>query len=253
LSGSHATAKKLPVLFTPGVNHTTVAEHTFGLMIAIAKHFWPHLESTKSGGWKRITGSELAGKTIAVLGIGRIGKEVVKRAVAFDMKPIAFDVYWDHVATNDREFRFFPHDDSFNTAVPAHPNRWKSIYIHHTRQTGAASAAGGDHFVIGNGDGDAASDGQIQFTQRWNMQEPADPAPGCTSVEATCVSIGLVGDFDRTAPTPTQLKRLEQLVHTLQEHFRIASPQVWIFDQPDSPAGVGRYFPAAAFEGQLLR
>ena len=141
----------------------------------------------------------------------------------------------------------------FNTAVPAHPNRWKSIYIHHTRQTAAASAAGGDHFVIGNGDGDAASDGQIQFTQRWNMQEPADPAPGCTSVEATCVSIGLVGDFDRTAPTPTQLKRLEQLVHTLQEHFRIASPQVWIFDQPDSPAGVGRYFPAAAFEGQLLR
>ena len=85
-----------PVLFTPGVNHTTVAEHTFGLMIAIAKHFWPHLESTKSGGWKRITGSELAGKTIAVLGIGRIGKEVVKRAVAFDMKPIGFDRYQDH-------------------------------------------------------------------------------------------------------------------------------------------------------------
>jgi hypothetical protein len=141
----------------------------------------------------------------------------------------------------------------FNTAVPAHPNRWKSIYIHHTRQTASASAAGGDHFVIGNGEGDASADGQIQFTARWDMQEPADPAPGCTSVEATCVSIGLVGDFDRTAPTPTQLKRLEQLVHTLQEHFRIASPQVWVFDQPNSPAGVGKYFPAAAFQGQLLR
>ncbi len=35
----YATSKKIPVLFTPGVNHTTVAEHTFGLMIAIAKHF----------------------------------------------------------------------------------------------------------------------------------------------------------------------------------------------------------------------
>src|SRR5207249_11622556 len=51
----HATAKKIPVLYTPGVNHTTVAEHTFGLIIALAKHFWPHLRSTKAGGWNRIT------------------------------------------------------------------------------------------------------------------------------------------------------------------------------------------------------
>ena len=91
----YATSKKLPVLFTPGVNHTTVAEHAFGLMIALSKHFWPHLRSTKSGGWKRITGSELAGKTIAVLGVGRIGREVIKRAVAFDMKPVGFDLHWD--------------------------------------------------------------------------------------------------------------------------------------------------------------
>lgn len=91
----HATAKKIPVLFTPGVNHTTVAEHAFGLMIALAKHFWIHLKSTKSGGWKRQTGTELFGKTIAVLGVGRIGKEVIKRARAFDMKAKGFDLYWD--------------------------------------------------------------------------------------------------------------------------------------------------------------
>ena len=91
----YATSKKLPVLFTPGVNHTTVAEHTFGLMIALAKHFWPHLKSTKSGGWKRITGTELFGKTIAVLGVGRIGKEVIKRAHAFDMKTVGYDRHPD--------------------------------------------------------------------------------------------------------------------------------------------------------------
>lgn len=91
----HATAKKIPVLFTPGVNHTTVAEHTFGLMIGIAKHFWLHLKSVKGGGWKRQTGSELAGKTVAVLGVGRIGKEVIKRASAFDMHSIGYDLYWD--------------------------------------------------------------------------------------------------------------------------------------------------------------
>ena len=91
----HATEKKLPVLFTPGVNHTTVAEHAIGLMIALVKHFWVHLKSTKSGGWKRVTGNELAGKTIGVIGMGRIGKEVITRAAAFDMKPVAFDLYWD--------------------------------------------------------------------------------------------------------------------------------------------------------------
>ena len=91
----HATAKKLPVLFTPGVNHTTVAEHAFGLMIAVAKHFWPLMSEVKAGRWKRITGSELAGKTLGVIGMGRIGKEVIKRGVAFAMTPIAYDLYWD--------------------------------------------------------------------------------------------------------------------------------------------------------------
>jgi len=91
----HATAQKIPVLYTPGVNHTTVAEHTFGLIIALSKHFWPHLRSVKSGGWKRITGSELAGKTIAIFGMGRIGKEVAKRASAFEMNVKGYDVYWD--------------------------------------------------------------------------------------------------------------------------------------------------------------
>lgn len=92
---AHATARNLPVLFTPGVNHTTVAEHAFGLMVALSKHFWQHLQSTKAGQWKRITGSELAGKRLALLGLGRIGKEIAKRAVAFDMQPVGFDIAWD--------------------------------------------------------------------------------------------------------------------------------------------------------------
>ena len=92
---AHATARAVPVLFTPGVNHTTVAEHTFGLMIALAKQFWPHLRSTKAGQWKRVTGSELAGKRLALLGLGRIGKEVARRAVAFDMQIVGHDPRWD--------------------------------------------------------------------------------------------------------------------------------------------------------------
>jgi D-3-phosphoglycerate dehydrogenase len=91
----YATEKKIPVLFTPGVNHTTVAEHTFGLMICLAKGFWFHLKNVKAGQWKRQTGYELMGKTIAILGMGRIGKEVAKRAAAFEMKSIGYDAYWD--------------------------------------------------------------------------------------------------------------------------------------------------------------
>jgi len=101
----YATSKKIPVLYTPGVNHTTVAEHTFGLMICIAKHFWFHLKNVKAGQWKRQTGNELLGKTIAVLGMGRIGKEVIKRAVAFEMNCVGFDAYWDEAFAKEYNVR----------------------------------------------------------------------------------------------------------------------------------------------------
>ena len=91
----YATAKHLPVLFTPGVNETTVAEHTYGLMIGVAKHFWFHMRAVKNGEWKRKTGSELFGKTLGVLGLGRIGKEVVKRAGCFSMTCIGHGNHWD--------------------------------------------------------------------------------------------------------------------------------------------------------------
>jgi len=85
----------IPLLFTPGVNHTTVAEHTFLLLLSIEKNLLFHTDSTRSGGWKRTTGHELLDKTIGIVGMGRIGKEVAIRAKAFGMKPIGYDVYWD--------------------------------------------------------------------------------------------------------------------------------------------------------------
>ena len=113
----HATANDIPVLFTPGVNHTTVAEHAFGLMIALSKHFKMHLRETAAGNWKRQTGTELAGKTIAILGMGRIGKEVALRALAFGMDPIGFDVYWDaDFATSHNVRRADKMEDVFGEA-----------------------------------------------------------------------------------------------------------------------------------------
>lgn len=91
----HANERHLPVLFTPGVNETTVAEHTYGLMIAVAKNFWFHLRAVKAGEWKRKTGIELFGKTLGIVGLGRIGKEMVKRAGGFGMNCIGFGHHWD--------------------------------------------------------------------------------------------------------------------------------------------------------------
>ena len=90
-----ATEFKLPVTFCPGVNHTTVAEHVFGLMLAIYRDIVPQCNYVKSGNWKRLTGHELFGKTIGIVGLGRIGKEVSSRARAFGMNVVGFDLYWD--------------------------------------------------------------------------------------------------------------------------------------------------------------
>mgnify|MGYP001226612912 FL=1 len=90
----YATDQGIPVAFTPGVNHTTVAEHCFMLMLALSKKLIEHVEWTKQGLGKRETGNEIAGKTLGIIGLGRIGREMAIRAKAFGMKVLAQDIYW---------------------------------------------------------------------------------------------------------------------------------------------------------------
>ena len=90
----YATDQGIPVAFTPGVNHTTVAEHCFMLMLALSKKLIEHVEWTKQGLWKRETGNEIGGKTLGIIGLGRIGREMAIRAKAFGMKVLAQDIYW---------------------------------------------------------------------------------------------------------------------------------------------------------------
>jgi D-3-phosphoglycerate dehydrogenase len=85
----------IPLLFTPGVNNTTVAEHAFLLLLALEKNLLFHTDSTRTGGWQRRTGHELLGKTIGIVGMGRIGREVAIRARAFGMNPVGHDLHWD--------------------------------------------------------------------------------------------------------------------------------------------------------------
>jgi D-3-phosphoglycerate dehydrogenase / 2-oxoglutarate reductase len=84
----------IPVCYTPGVNHTTVAEHTFALLLALQKNLVDEVNATRAGRWDRFTGHELHGSTIGIVGLGRIGREVALRARAFGMSVIAVDTYW---------------------------------------------------------------------------------------------------------------------------------------------------------------
>jgi D-3-phosphoglycerate dehydrogenase len=94
-----ATEKRLPVLNTPGVNHTTVAEHTFGLLLGITKKIIENAVDVSAGnwvaGWKKPVGHEILGSTMGIIGLGRIGKEVATRAKAFGMSVIAYDPFFD--------------------------------------------------------------------------------------------------------------------------------------------------------------
>ena len=90
-----ATAAGVLVMNTPGGNAVSVAEHTLGLMLAMARSIPQANASTKGGKWekKKFLGTELRGKTLGVMGLGSIGREVVKRARSFDMRVIANDPY----------------------------------------------------------------------------------------------------------------------------------------------------------------
>jgi D-3-phosphoglycerate dehydrogenase len=90
-----ATAAGVLVMNTPGGNAISVAEHTLALMLAMARHVPQASTSTRSGKWekKKFLGSELRGKTLGIIGLGSIGREVVRRARAFEMRVVAHDPY----------------------------------------------------------------------------------------------------------------------------------------------------------------
>jgi D-3-phosphoglycerate dehydrogenase len=98
-----ATAAGVLVMNTPGGNAVSVAEHTLGLMLAMARSIPQAAASIKSGKWekKKFVGSELRGKTLGVVGLGSVGREVVRRALAFEMTVVANDPYVNPQTASD--------------------------------------------------------------------------------------------------------------------------------------------------------
>ncbi len=90
-----ATAAGVLVMNTPGGNAVSVAEHTLGMMLGLTRSIPQASASTKSGKWekKKFMGTELRGKTLGVVGLGSIGREVVRRAAPFEMRILGNDPY----------------------------------------------------------------------------------------------------------------------------------------------------------------
>lgn len=90
-----ATRKGIVVMNTPGGNTLSTAEHTVTMLMALSRHIPAANQSVHEGKWERgkFVGTQLAGKTLGVVGLGRIGREVAKRAAGLEMKVIGFDPF----------------------------------------------------------------------------------------------------------------------------------------------------------------
>ena len=98
-----ATRLGIVVMNTPGANAVAVAEHTLAMMLALARQLSRADSTTRAGKWekKSLQGSELRGKTLGIVGLGRIGMEVARRARAFEMKVVAHDPFVAPAAVRD--------------------------------------------------------------------------------------------------------------------------------------------------------
>ena len=124
-----AAARGVAVHNTPNANSVSVAELVFAMLLALERHLVPAALDLRRGVWEksRYQGRELAGRTLAILGLGRIGREVAARARAFDMRVVAYDPLFgpgapppDGVQAVERE-ALFAAADVLSVHVPLTP------------------------------------------------------------------------------------------------------------------------------------
>ncbi|MDR2818492.1 MAG: hypothetical protein LBB37_03525 [Endomicrobium sp.] len=113
-----ATKKGIIVANVPGGNTISAAEHTIGLMLSLARHIPESYKSLKNRKWdrKNFVGTELFGKALGLIGLGRIGSEVAKRLNAFGMKVIAYDPFANQEAAKSNNIELKSIDEVFSQA-----------------------------------------------------------------------------------------------------------------------------------------
>ena len=107
-----ATHRGVLVMNTPGGNAVSVAEHTFALMLALARGVPQANAAIHAGSWEKTSsGMELRGKTLGLVGLGRVGSEVARRARALEMKVLAYDPYVTPAAARELEVELMPFEE----------------------------------------------------------------------------------------------------------------------------------------------
>ncbi len=106
-----ATRQGIVVMNTPGGNTTSTAEHAVALLLALSRNVAPANDSLKAGRWDRnkYTGTQLEGKTLGIIGLGRVGQAVAQRALGFEMKVLGFDPFLTAERAADLGVESIPH------------------------------------------------------------------------------------------------------------------------------------------------
>jgi D-3-phosphoglycerate dehydrogenase len=113
-----ATRQGIAVMNTPGANAVAVAEHTLAMMLAMARHLCRANDLMHAGKWekKSLQGTELRGKTLGIVGLGRVGMEVARRARAFGMEIAAHDPFVSVVVAKEQAIRMTALEELYATA-----------------------------------------------------------------------------------------------------------------------------------------
>ena len=113
-----ASGRGIVVMNAPGASSISVAELALGQMLSLARHLPAADAAMKDGRWekKKFLGGELRGKTLGLVGLGRIGQEVAKRAKAFEMRIVAYDPFLASHVAEDLGVALLSLDDLFAQA-----------------------------------------------------------------------------------------------------------------------------------------
>jgi len=105
-----ATHRGVLVMNTPGGNAVSVAEHTIALMLSLARSVPQYNSAIHAGRWEKSSamGTEVRGKTLGLIGLGRVGTEVARRAIALEMKVLAHDPYVNPEIARELEVELLP-------------------------------------------------------------------------------------------------------------------------------------------------
>jgi D-3-phosphoglycerate dehydrogenase len=103
-----ATKRGIPVVSAAGANSDAVADLTIGLFLALARTIPLADRSVKQGKWPRLVGVQMNEKVLGIIGLGKIGKKVAKRATGFDMKVLIYDIFQDEAFAKQWGFTYVP-------------------------------------------------------------------------------------------------------------------------------------------------